>query len=44
MFFNEQMLEVRRDAYVRPDGGPDEPAIDRLATAAAAIIDGFDGG
>jgi N-formylglutamate amidohydrolase len=37
------MLEVRRDAYLRHDGGPDDAAIDRLATAAARLIDRFTG-
>jgi N-formylglutamate deformylase len=35
------MLEVRRDAYLRPDGGPDETAIERLAAASAALVDGY---
>jgi hypothetical protein len=35
------MLEVRRDAYLRGDGTPDGPAIDRLAGAAAGVIDGW---
>jgi hypothetical protein len=33
------MLELRRDAYLRDDGTPDNAAIDRLATAAALLID-----
>ena len=33
------MLEIRRDTYVRPDGGPDQDAIMRLAGAIAALID-----
>jgi N-formylglutamate amidohydrolase len=35
------MLEVRRDAYLRADGAADDAAIDRFATAAARLIDGF---
>jgi N-formylglutamate amidohydrolase len=35
------MLEVRRDAYLRDDGGPDRARVDRLATAAAGLIDGW---
>ena len=35
------MLEVRRDAYLRADGAPNDAAIDRLADAAARLIDGF---
>jgi len=34
------MLEVRRDAYLRADGAADDAAIDRLAGAAARLIDG----
>lgn len=33
------MLELRRDAYLRSDGVPDNGAIDRFATAAARLID-----
>jgi N-formylglutamate deformylase len=33
------MLELRRDAYLRSDGAPDNAAIDRFATAAARLID-----
>jgi len=33
------MLEVRRDAYLRSGGAPDDEAIDRLAGAAARLID-----
>jgi N-formylglutamate deformylase len=35
------MLEVRRDAYLRDDGTPDGAAIDRIAAAAARVVDGF---
>jgi N-formylglutamate deformylase len=35
------MLELRRDAYVRPDGGPDAAAIERFAAAAARVVDGL---
>jgi N-formylglutamate amidohydrolase len=35
------MLEVRRDAYLRADGAADDAAIDRLAGAAARLIDGL---
>jgi hypothetical protein len=35
------MLVVRRDAYLRADGAADDAAIDRFATAAARLIDGF---
>ena len=35
------MLEARRDAYLHGDGTPDDPAIDRLAAAAARLIDRF---
>jgi N-formylglutamate deformylase len=33
------MLELRRDAYLRSDGTPDNESIDRFATAAAWLID-----
>lgn len=33
------MLELRRDAYLRSDGTPDDAAINRFATAAARLID-----
>ena len=33
------MLELRRDAYIRRDGTPDNPAINRFATAATRLID-----
>ncbi len=36
------MLEVRRDAYLRGDGSPDAVAIERFATVAAQLIDGWD--
>ena len=32
------MLEIRRDIYLRADGGPDQDAISRLASAIAALI------
>ena len=35
------MLEVRRDACLRADGAADDAAIDRLAGAAARLIDGL---
>ena len=35
------MLEVRRDAYLGDDGGPDRARIDRLAAAAAGLVDGW---
>jgi N-formylglutamate amidohydrolase len=33
------MLEVRRDAYLRADGAPDDAAIARLAAGAAEVIE-----
>ena len=35
------MLEVRRDVYLDGAGGLDRPALDRLADAAAELIDRF---
>ena len=37
------MLEVRRDAYLHADGTADDAALDRLAAAAAGLIDRFPG-
>ena len=38
------MLEIRRDAYLHRDGTPNRAAIERLAKAAARLIDGRERG
>lgn len=36
------MLELRRDAYLTPDGAPNIDAVERFAAAAASLVDGPD--